>query len=229
MGILGIRNRSENWKTARSFAPFFRNDYASTLLAKQLLQPFGRDSEVQMGTVKIELFWKGVRDYLKREDLKTREKASEFRQAYSNRFGTLRDEISKFDGFNELQDHNYDASMIYETRISDKLSDILRDTEIDIVLETPERIFVGEARHESGLGTNGNSILVHQLIKEYVTVSILVDLTHSYKQVVPFVIADREKLASIKRTDQVNFMCKKGWLNKKNILSWDCIKKIAES
>ena len=57
MGILGITNRTENWKTAESFAPFFECDSARTRLAKRLLEPLGKSHEVQPRTVKIELFW----------------------------------------------------------------------------------------------------------------------------------------------------------------------------
>ena len=61
MGILGIPNRTENWKTARTFAPFFKSCSARAALAKRLLEPLG---ESQEGTVEIELFWYGIRDYI---------------------------------------------------------------------------------------------------------------------------------------------------------------------
>ena len=37
MGILGITNRTENWKTAKSFAPFFKNKCARVALAHRLV------------------------------------------------------------------------------------------------------------------------------------------------------------------------------------------------
>ena len=228
MGILGITNRTENWKTARTFAPFFEDDSARTRLAQRLFEPLGKAEEIPLDTVKIELFWKGVRDYLKRENLKTREKSYEFRQIYSNCFGKLREEINTFCGFNDLKHCNY-ASEQYETQNSDKLSENIRNTEIDVVLETTDYIFIGEAKHESKLDANSNLVLVHQLIREYVTVRILIELTQCRKQVVPFVVADRRNITSLKKTDQVNFMSEKGWINKKNILSWDCIDEIADT
>ena len=182
MPILGIENRTENWKTARCFAPFFTCDSARATLAQKLGEPedtLGRD-------IQIELFWKGVRDYLKKEKRKTKGLRCEFAQSYSKCFQGLRDEIEDFNGFNDLKDCNYDASKKYPTRISE-LSDNLRNTEIDIVLQTPKHLFIGEAKHEEdGFGTDGSYILVHQLIRQYVMAEILVDLTHSDKQVVPF-------------------------------------------
>ena len=47
-----------------------------------------------------------------------------------------------------------------------------RDSEwsaaIDIVLETTDRLFIGEAKLESTLGSDSDHVLVHQLIRQYV-------------------------------------------------------------
>ena len=114
----------------------------------------------------------------------------------------------------------------------DKLSDNLRGTEIDIVLETQNHLFIGEAKDESGFGTNGTLVLVHQLIREYVMAKILVDLVaesdkDKKRKVVPFVIGASDKLESLKNTAQVKFMVAQGWLKEKNMLSWCDIEKLA--
>ena len=62
MKILGkaIENRTENWTTARHFASLLQNSYARAELAWKLGEP--RDTSGS--EVKLELFWKGMRDYV---------------------------------------------------------------------------------------------------------------------------------------------------------------------
>ena len=63
MTILGITNRTENWKTAQYFAPLFGAN--SVRLARLLL---GSGTTLEPGDVSLELFWRGVRDYIYREN-----------------------------------------------------------------------------------------------------------------------------------------------------------------
>ena len=104
----------------------------------------------------------------------------------------------------------------------------LVNTEIDIVLETPKHLFIGEAKHEMTFGANGSLVLVHQLIRQYVMAKILVDLAvesdDPKKEVVPFVVGDN--IEELKKKHQVKFMLAQRWLKKENILSWDCIKEL---
>ena len=218
MSILRIVNRTENWKTAQHFC---RLSEAQVLrLAKRL----GNERGLQAGEVRLELFWSGVRDYLKREKRSAKDLADTFAESYSRLFPTLRQDVEDFDGFNPLKDWNYDASRKYKTRYGDKLSDNLRFTEIDIVLETPRHLFVGESKEESRLGTAGSYVLVHQLIRQYVMAAILVDLVSSRdqyprKEIVPFaVVGDRDRFMA---TDQVNFMLRYYGLKSDNILTWE--------
>ena len=61
-------------------------------------------------------------------------------------------------------------------------------------------------------------LLVHQLIRQYVTASLLVDRLECEIEVVPFlIVCDREKS---KQYEQVKFMCNQGWLREENILEW---------
>ena len=123
--------------------------------------------------------------------------------------------------FAELQTHNYIVPASDAAR--KRLADNLKNTEVDIVLETPGRIFIGEAKHESDLGTSGDLILVHQLIRQYVTAIVLVHLLgRPKKEVVPFVVTDKNRLESTNNKAQVEFMIKheQKWLREENTLSW---------
>ncbi len=58
MHILGIENRTENWKTAVYFSPLFAGN--SNRLAERLgATPLSASDDVV-----LELFWKGMRDDL---------------------------------------------------------------------------------------------------------------------------------------------------------------------
>jgi hypothetical protein len=99
----------------------------------------------------------------------------------------------------------------------------LRNTEVDVVLETPGYLFVGEAKHEMSFGANGNLVLVHQLIRQYVMATILVEMTKEQprKRVIPFVVGDG--VDSLNKTSQVRFIISQGWLRDNNILTWEDI------
>ena len=233
MGILGIENRSENWKTAYHFSPFFRDASARSDLANQLLKPLG---ESQSGEVHIELFWYGMRDYIDKLGNENRHPPThqDLAERYRCLFPSLRKDIKEFDGFRDLNDDNYDVS---KPEREYTLRSNLRHPEIDIVLETPNHLFIGEAKHESGFGTDGKDVLVHQLIRQYVMATILVDFRASdnypRKTVIPFVVGDDAK--QLKEYHQVRFMISqerkdhdsgKKWLDEKNVLSWDDIEKL---
>ena len=59
MGILGIENRTENWKTAFNFAPFIEDANLRLKLAGRLGEPSGTPPS----DISMELFWKGMRDF----------------------------------------------------------------------------------------------------------------------------------------------------------------------
>ena len=115
----------------------------------------------------------------------------------------------------KLKDHNYVVEKL-EQQI--ELYKKLRNTEIDIVLETSDYLFIGEAKDESPFNSSRNDVLVHQLIREYVMARILVDRLDLDKKVVPFVVGDNAE--NLKNYSQVKFMCNQGWLNEERILSW---------
>ena len=231
MAILGIINRTENWKTAYYFSPFFRDDASRLKLAQRLGEPEGTKPE----DVSIELYWQGMRDYLhKNGGVNTnRVLAGDLAVRYDRLFPGLRERIEenreKFPTWlPNPQCYNYDVSI--PTHQS-KLYNNLAGTEIDIVLETRNHLFIGEAKHQSNLGANGKYVLVHQLIRQYVMAEILVDRIAEFdgctkKKVIPFFVGDRKNLPSINKHAQVEFMIDQCWLKKENILSWDCVRKL---
>ena len=219
MSILGINNRTENWKTARYFAPLLLDSYARAELAWKLGEP----KDTSGSEVKLELFWKGMRDYVDKIGKDRGDLIGPCAEAYEKLFPDLRADIKKFSqqpknqdsrgGLLEPKEHNYAAFN------PDGLWDNLYNTEIDIVLETPNSLYIGEAKDEAGLGADGNYVLVHQLVRQFVMAYILLHLMgKETKKVVPFlVVADDDY---IKRTGQVRFMISQEWLKKKNVLTW---------
>ena len=61
---------------------------------------------------------------------------------------------------------------------------------------------------------------MHQLIRQYVTIKILVDVVGSDKEIVPFVVVDDGKYDSVARKMQVKFMICQKWLDERNLLTW---------
>ena len=156
-----------------------------------------------------------------------------FHELYQQHFNKLRDHLTNFSAyepphkFEDLQPHNYDGTRKYPTkRNTDKLVENLSNTEIDIVLETSTHLFIGEAKHESQLGTNSNLVLVHQLIRQYVMAKVILDLQGKCRKVTPFLVGDSKKLDSHRNTVQVKFMVAQEWLRLENVLSWDRIRQL---
>ena len=207
MGILGIANRTENWKTAQTFAPLIED----ADLRLELVRKLGEPVETLSDDVELELFWYGIRDFLNKRDVVD----EDIKDHYTSLFRDLREKVEEFPRLQTPNDWNYGVS-----RIS-KLYNNLRKTEIDVVLETPNRLFIGEAKNESKLVGDGNLVLVHQLIRQYVTSRILINLLGCHKEVIPFIVAD--EVESISNTRQVAFMVQQGWLKQENVLGWDDI------
>lgn len=212
MTILNIRNRTENWKTAVHFSPMFDGNGAGLALR------LGESPRLGSGDVKLELFWKGMRDLLHQTNVKKDSAQQTFAALYVSLFPDLRRNIEEFGEFQKLQDDNYDVSTAERKA---NLANNLSNTEIDIVLETQNHLFIGEAKDEMNFGANGNLVLVHQLIRQYVTASILIDYSRNRnrKRIIPFVVGDN--VEKMKKDSQVRFMISQGWLKEGNILKWD--------
>ena len=215
MTVLGIDNRTENWKTAVHFSPLFgREGYH---LAKRL----GAEPRTQPGDVRLELFWRGMRDLLHQRKLQRKTVARELANLYIAQFPSLRNDVEAFQKFQLLKPEHYDVST--EDRKANLVNN-LSNTEVDVVLETPNHLFIGEVKHEMTFSANGKLVLVHQLIRQYVMATILVEISNNRprKRVIPFVVGD--SVGHLKKTSQVKFMISQGWLEKENVLLWDEIK-----
>lgn len=226
-GILGIKNRTENWKTARHLKDLERH---RVQLVKRL-----SGKEHPKASIQVELFWKGMRDWVHQPEGKSTRNIQDRKEKmirdageyYRKKFSDLRDRIKeKSTGLKKLQvsDGKYNSSI----RNDEKRFIELRNTEIDIVLRSPGHLFIGEAKHEMDLGANGNLILVHQLIRQYVMASILIELVPRKRgdrklRIVPFLVVDSPD--KTRETEQVKFMIKQKWLRKNNILSWSELNK----
>ena len=216
MNILGIENRDENWNTARHMVSLSPEQRLA--LVEQLGQPPGLRPE----QVKLELFWLGVRDYKATDDgtawATSGRRQNDVVDAYKRVFSNLRQDIETFSGFADLKEWNYNVDG-YEDRFLSNLE----NTEIDIVLETTDHLFIGEAKLESALGSDSDHVLVHQLIRQYVMAHILLDVlvnraVYDSREVVPFVVV--EDADYTRRTSQVRFMVDQEWLRPENVLSW---------
>ncbi len=207
MAILGITNRAENWKTATHFAPLF--GHGSVRLARLLVGP---DAALESGTVGLELFWRGFRDHIHRQGGSSAYKPADYAEIYGRLFPKLREQIEEFGEFQKLTSRNY------TTGDPSRLATNLWHTEIDIVLESPGHLFIGEAKHEMSFHAHSGLVLTHQLIRQYVLASILLELCGAKKEIVPFVVGG--DATAIKKRAQVRFMVKQGWLRDENVLEW---------
>ena len=220
MAILDIENRTENWHTARVLAPLVGNPNARASLASYLV-----GAAEQCGdSVEFELFWKGIRDYIhEHQDQNDGDYPTEFAALYRDCFPNLRQQVEHCTGFQSLQGHNY---VVASDESKKKLYNNLFNTEVDIVLQTAKHLCIGEAKCSQRLAADSKHVLVHQLIRQYVMASVLVELNGSHKQVVPFVVGDRRE--NLMKTHQVKLMVKIGYLRKRNVLSWEELSAILE-
>lgn len=230
MGILCIQNRTENWKTALSFSPFFQEESR-----RHLVQTLALDPDYQPAYSKLELFWRGMRDHLHKyhEEKVTEAKdlAFRYRIHFSSATMNLRETVKKFEcsrrsNFGSVSNAQNYCAEGYEK----KLYSNLLNTEIDIVLETPEYLFIGEAKAEMDFGADGNLVLIHQLIRQYVMATLLVDRlaqkdSRYKREVVPFLVGQDKQ--ALKDKCQVEFMMSQGWIDEARILSWEEIENLA--
>ena len=213
MAILGITNRTENWRTAEHFVPL-SGDARVRLVDRLLREPTTLDA----GEIHAELFWRGMRDHFHGARKGLDGQSEILSDHYVDSFPNLRGSVEDFavpGGFRKLKECNYDVST--ESRKS-KLASNLFNTEIDIVLESPGHLFIGEAKHEMSFHAHSALILTHQLIRQYVMACILLELREQKKEVVPFVVGD--SAAAMKKTAQVRFMIKRGYMSGENVLEW---------
>ena len=96
-GILGIENGTENWKTAVHFSPLFHGKCG------QFAEKLGAIPAPESGDVKIERFWKGMRDYFYRESLSREDHVQRVVGIYDRNFSNLCQEVIAFQKFQGLK------------------------------------------------------------------------------------------------------------------------------
>lgn len=215
MAILGIENRTENWMTAQVFAPLFPQqrdgeDARKRLAGKLLGKPVKRD-------VSLELFWYGIRDYGDRCGWELKDYIEPCAEAYERLFQKLHEQVKS--KFPKIDARHY--------RVSDEtnLANNLRNTEIDIVLESQHHLFIGEAKRDEKFGGNKKLVLVHQLVRQYVAATILLDFVGKKKKIVPFVVGNDKK--GLHRKKQVQFMIQCLGMRRENVLEWGDVRGLA--
>ena len=225
--VLGIENRTENWKTARCLWPFFGD------LSVRLARELGEPGATPAADVKLELYWKGVRDWCAGKDKRECEKQLVESSRRLFRDLHLRQRIERYGRFRDLCADNYEVSSEDQRAL---LVNNLVNTEIDIVLESPGHLYIGEAKYKSGFHANGKLVLVHQLVRQYVMANVLVDVLGCDRQVVPFVVTEGTGGTSrptgnagdpAGRPHQVQFMVEQGWMNEDNCLTWTALAAMA--
>ena len=154
-GILGIRNRTENWKTALNFSLLLRGQ------GHRMTERLGGESRLAPKDVKLELFWTGMRDLLFQCKFKQKVMEPKFEKLYKASFSNLRADVEAFKEFRPLRHDNYNT---FASGWLTRLFNNLRNSEVDVVLETPDTLFIGEAKHEMTFGANGNLFLVNKII-----------------------------------------------------------------
>lgn len=230
LGILEIPNRTENWETAQSFAPFFQDNELLSKLVKRLNPCDTSEKE----DLKIELFWKGVRDRRfelgkgnkKHASCKKNAFEKELVELYERVFGDLKRKIkSSCYDLRLPKDWNYDI----DTENSDqktKLINNLLNTEIDIVIQSSNSLYLGEAKAECGFSSNGGNVLVHQLIRQHVVGRLILKHSNSKLKLKQFVVLN-ERADYDALPEQLKFVICQGWMKDSNRLTWKCIESIA--
>jgi hypothetical protein len=185
-GVGIIINRAENNLTAKVFVTLFNSlRPAGTLLRALELE------EGKCNQVKMELFWKGFRDYAIGD--------SQCRQKFYREYMRIIPGIRAAVKSTRLKMRG----TFYTGDDRDKLFNELRNTEVDVALFTDNKIYLGEAKRKEKLGSNGRNILAHQFLRQRVMVEVWKALNNDKRDLVSFIICDRTKMKSIRRMEQV--------------------------
>ena len=142
-------------------------------------------------------------------------------------FPHLRDQIENYNLQANSNEHKVnlkeaDNYICEQTKkSSEKLYNNLLNTEIDVVLNAPGFLLIGEVKHEQTFGANSRHLLPHQLVRQYVMASIVVDMIEEERQqdtrikVIPFIIGD-----NLSKYAQVRLLQYLKLLVPQNVISW---------
>lgn len=184
--MIPVINRSENNITAKVFVTLFN----CTEKPEKSLILLGLEKNSCQG-FKLELFWKGFRDYAIFN--------SDCREKFMVEYKKIIPFVRKAVEATKLQVKD----SFYSAEDENKIFNELRNTEIDVVIFTDSRIYIGEAKLKEKLGTNGRNILAHQVIRQRTMVETLKALTRDPREISSFIICDQSKQKSIIRMEQI--------------------------
>lgn len=233
--ILDIPNRTENWKTARAFIPIIEYHCQHELASRIIQHANGVHIPLRATQVILEVFWKGFRDYCKRKG-NAKPNPEEVAVLYRELFSKLPEQICDYNDnastnkakLKQLKPGNY----VCFNDSTQALYANLLNTEIDIVLSTPGYLLIGEAKHVETFGADSRLVLVHQLIRQYVVASIIVNMvaqdnnSELKEEIIPFIICDDP--VQTKKSAQIKFLQHLGWINMENVFSWNEIHRITK-
>ncbi|MCA6951718.1 hypothetical protein [Pectobacterium polaris] len=226
--VLGIINRTENWTTVGHLFDLRNNRLIRHLMKNNSddSAPFDDGSEAI-----LELFWYGYRDYIFEKNItRNTVKIDAIYERFLRLFPNLQENILSFnDGGRKYL--RVEKSVNYSLNRENaplRLFNNIRNTEIDIVIETRKKLYIGEVKDSQKFGADGSLFLPHQLLRQYIMARILVDELGKDLDIVPFVVVNNSTLKDNDgqvqlNNGQVQIMCKFGYLNMKNVFRWDGI------
>lgn len=188
--------------------------------------PFDDGSEAR-----LELFWYGYRDYIfgKNINLNT-VKIDAIYDRFLRLFPNLQENVLSFmdeepKSLRVKKTANY---ALERENAPLSLFHNVRNTEIDIVIETRKKLYIGEVKDSQKFGANGNLFLPHQLLRQYITARILVDELGKDLDVVPFIVLnnntpkDKNEVVQL-NSGQIKLMKKLHYLKTENVFRWSDI------
>lgn len=225
--IIGIKNRTENWETAKTLGPLItyqkQNHLANLIIG-------ANHSSFNSNEVVMQFFWKGFRDHWNEKSLQCSkdDMINETAVVYNRLFPDLRNRIKAYNKDKRvsrnkrlrLTETNY-VCLNSDIQSKKRLFANVANTEIDVVLEAPGFLLIGEVKAEQTFGAASKHILAHQLIRQYVMASIVLEMREECKafKLIPFIIGDNTK-----KTTQVACMRYLGYLPEANIITWEELK-----
>jgi len=224
--MFGVENRSENWRLAKAFIDK-KDNFLEYKIADIVLSNCNQKIS---GQLSYEFFWTGFRDYCHSVSIAKKNSALGFRVVdyYQKTFSNLLDNIHQYnitENNPKLKLNNPEINYVVNEETKNIFLNNLYYTEVDIIIRAGSNLLIGEVKSTQTFGSNSKHVLVHQLLRQYIMVSTLVNEKQFQEKhnciftIIPFVIANR----NAERTAQVKIMKNLGWLVRGNVLNWDFI------
>lgn len=232
--ILGIKNRTENWTTVKNIFSLQNKKLISYLMRNNGDNSAPFDDGVE---AKLELFWYGYRDYIYGKNINRY--SADHNAIYARflrLFPGLQEKVLKFKGDTNKYLH-VEKSVNYSLEREDAplhLFQNIRHTEIDIVIETRNKLYIGEVKDSQTFGAHGGLFLPHQLLRQYVMARVLIDELGKDLDIVPFIVVsnntpkDKDENVQLKN-GQVLLMKHLNYLKMVNVFTWSDIDSCTDS